>query len=124
MIRAVFQHQGRDGKRPRPREVYGIMKRHRGSASSRERNRTPAPRFAALSCAAASLREAPCPLPRRLRGGGFCSSKTMMTGASSSLVLQSHGHHVESVATLGEGLARSTLPGESFEVLISDIGLP
>jgi DNA-binding response OmpR family regulator len=41
------------------------------------------------------------------------------------LVLQAHGHHVESVATLGEGLsvleASASAP---FEVLISDIGLP
>jgi DNA-binding response OmpR family regulator len=41
------------------------------------------------------------------------------------LVLQAHGHHVESVATLGEGLALLEASGAApFEVLISDIGLP
>jgi DNA-binding response OmpR family regulator len=41
------------------------------------------------------------------------------------LVLQSHGHHVESVATLGEGLSLLEASASApFEVLISDIGLP
>ncbi|MDQ4080983.1 MAG: response regulator, partial [Gemmatimonadota bacterium] len=42
------------------------------------------------------------------------------------MVLQSHGHEVESVATLTEGLRRleTKAKGSPYEVLISDIGLP
>jgi DNA-binding response OmpR family regulator len=42
------------------------------------------------------------------------------------LVLQSHGHEVESVGTLHDGLRRLEAMGDRspYEVLISDIGLP
>jgi signal transduction histidine kinase len=106
-------------------EVYGIMKRHRGSAeieSGPDAGATVRLRFRAQS---ASVRDVPpviasTPSQRRILlvednddGREFLR-----------LVLQSHGHQVESVATLGEGRSRLEAAATPFEVLISDIGLP
>jgi signal transduction histidine kinase len=107
-------------------EVYGIMKRHRGSAeivSDPNAGATVRLRFPAQS---ASGRQMPVgiastPAKRRILlvednddGREFLR-----------LVLQSHGHHVESVATLREGLScLEDAAASPFEVLISDIGLP
>ena len=107
-------------------EVYGIMKRHRGSAeivSDTKRGATVRLRFRAHS---ASIRDAP------LAAASPASSRRILLVEDNEdgrdflrLVLQSHGHHVESVATLGEGLSRlEAAASNPFEVLITDIGLP
>ena len=107
-------------------EVYGIMKRHRGSAeivSDTQRGATVRLRFRAHS---ASTRDAP------LAVASPASSRRILLVEDNEdgrdflrLVLQSHGHHVESVATLGEGLSRLEASASNpFEVLITDIGLP
>jgi signal transduction histidine kinase/CheY-like chemotaxis protein len=107
-------------------EVYGIMKRHRGAAeivSDPNAGATIRLRFRAHS---ASLREAP------VTAASPPSSRRILLVEDNDdgreflrLVLQSHGHQVESVATLGEGLSRLDAAAASpFEVLISDIGLP
>jgi signal transduction histidine kinase/CheY-like chemotaxis protein len=106
-------------------EVYGIMKRHRGSAeivSDANAGATVRLRFRAHSASTRETTVAVASTPSKRRvllvednddGREFLR-----------LVLQSHGHHVESVATLGEGLSRLESAVRPFEVLISDIGLP
>ena len=108
-------------------EVYGIMKRHRGSAeifSEPNGGALVRLRFRAQSSASRDIAMPAVPPPSRRRillvednddGREFLR-----------LVLQSHGHEVESVATLSEGLRRleTNGGGSPYEVLISDIGLP
>jgi signal transduction histidine kinase len=105
-------------------EVYGIMKRHRGSAeivSRPDAGTTVRLRFPAQS----ALGREPVAIASR-------SSKRRILLVEDNddgreflrLVLQSHGHQVESVATLGEGLSRLEAAAHPFEVLISDVGLP
>ncbi|MGQ0712515.1 MAG: ATP-binding protein [Gemmatimonadaceae bacterium] len=107
-------------------EVYGIMKRHRGSAeivSEPNGGTTVRLRFRAHPSGARETTAAvqPPPLRRRILlvednddGREFLR-----------LVLQSHGHEVESVSTLRDGLRRlEATDGSPYEVLISDIGLP
>ena len=108
-------------------EVYGIMKRHRGSAeivSEPTGGTTVRLCFRAQPSGAREMAIAASPPPARRRillvednddGREFLR-----------LVLQSHGHEVESVGTLHDGLRRleATGDGSPYEVLISDIGLP
>jgi CheY-like chemotaxis protein/anti-sigma regulatory factor (Ser/Thr protein kinase) len=107
-------------------EVYGIMKRHRGSAeivSDPNEGAIVRLRFRTHS---ASPREMP------LAVASSASSRRILLVEDNEdgreflkLVLQSHGHLVESVATLSEGLSRlEASASDPFEVLISDIGLP
>ena len=107
-------------------EVYGIMKRHRGSAeivSDPNAGAMVRLRFRAHS---ASPRETPASV------ASIPSKRRILLVEDNDdgrefirLVLQSHGHDVESVATLGEGLSRlEAASGSPFEVLISDVGLP
>jgi CheY-like chemotaxis protein len=107
-------------------EVYGIMKRHRGSAeivsdvnagaTVRLRFRAHSPSTRELSMSVAS----PASKRRILLVEDNDDGREFLR-----LVLQSHGHDVESVATLGEGLSRlESSAAHPFEVLISDIGLP
>jgi CheY-like chemotaxis protein len=105
-------------------EVYGIMKRHRGSAeifSEPDSGTLVRLRFRAQPSAGRDVTVETVVSPSRRRillvednddGREFLR-----------LVLQSHGHQVESVATLNEGLRRLEGDG-TYEVLISDIGLP
>jgi CheY-like chemotaxis protein len=107
-------------------EVYGIMKRHRGSAeivSHANAGATVRLRFRAHS---ASIRE-----PSMSVASPASRRRILLVEDNEDgreflrLVLQSHGHEVESVATLGEGLSRlESSAANPFEVLISDIGLP
>lgn len=107
-------------------EVYGIMKRHRGSAeivSNANAGAAVRLRFRAHS---ASTRE-----PSMSVASPASKRRILLVEDNDDgreflrLVLQSHGHDVESVATLGEGLSRlESSAANPFEVLISDIGLP
>ena len=107
-------------------EVYGIMKRHRGSAeivSDPNAGATVRLRFRA---------HAASPRDTHVAVASPASSRRILLVEDNNdgreflrLVLQSHGHLVESVATLGEGLARLEASASNpFEVLISDVGLP
>jgi PAS domain S-box-containing protein len=108
-------------------EVYGIMKRHRGSAeifSEPNGGTLVRLRFRAQPSTAREVAIAAVPPP---------SSRRILLVEDNDdgreflrLVLQSHGHEVESVATLNEGLRRLETRGDGspYEVLISDIGLP
>jgi signal transduction histidine kinase len=107
-------------------EVYGIMKRHRGSAeivSDPTRGATVRLRFRAHS---ASTRDVPAVVASPASSRRILLVEDNEDGRDFlRLVLQSHGHHVESVATLGEGLSRLEASASNpFEVLITDIGLP
>jgi CheY-like chemotaxis protein len=107
-------------------EVYGIMKRHRGSAeivSDPTRGATVRLRFRAQS---ASTRDVPTAVASPASSRRILLVEDNEDGRDFlRLVLQSHGHHVESVATLGEGLSRLEASASNpFEVLITDIGLP
>ncbi len=121
-----FSTKGATGSGLGLAEVYGIMKRHRGSAeivSDPNAGATVRLRFPAQSASPRQMSVAVASSPSRRRillvednddGREFLR-----------LVLQSHGHDVESVATLSEGLSRlETAAASPFEVLISDIGLP
>src|SRR5688500_13604809 len=109
-----------------PAEVYGIMKRHRGSAeivSNPNAGATVRLRFRA---------HAVSPRDTHVAVASPASSRRILLVEDNEdgreflrLVLQSHGHLVESVATLGEGLSRlEESASDPFEVLISDVGLP
>ena len=107
-------------------EVYGIMKRHRGSAeivSDPNAGATVRLRFRAQST---SARETTAAIPSPPSKRRILLVEDNDDGREFlRLVLQSHGHDVESVATLGEGLSRlEAAAARPFEVLISDIGLP
>ncbi len=107
-------------------EVYGIMKRHRGSAeivSEPGAGATVRLRFRTQSVA---MRDTPANVPPpRLRRRILLVEDNEAGREFFRMVLQSHGHEVESVATYGEGLSRlEAAAAEPFEVLISDIGLP
>lgn len=107
-------------------EVYGIMKRHRGSAEIESDTKAGAIVRLRFRAHSASTRETP------LAVAAPASKRRILLVEDNDdgrefllLVLQSHGHHVESVATLGEGLSRlEAAASNPFEVLISDIGLP
>ena len=107
-------------------EVYGIMKRHRGSAEiASEAN---AGAIVRLRFPAQPPAARPSPLPATT---SVSRRRILLVEDNDDgreflrLVLQSHGHQVESVATLGEGMSLLEAPTTSpFEVLISDIGLP
>ena len=107
-------------------EVYGIMKRHRGSAEIVSRPHAGATVRLRFRAHATSTRETPMALASPASRRRILLVEDNDDGREFlRLVLQSHGHHVESVATLGEGLARlEAAAAEPFEVLISDIGLP
>ena len=108
-------------------EVYGIMKRHRGSAeifSEPNAGTLVRLRFRAQPSVA---RDAAAPaVPPRSRRRILLVEDNDDGREFLRLVLQSHGHEVESVATLTEGLRRLETKGDGspYEVLISDIGLP
>jgi signal transduction histidine kinase len=107
-------------------EVYGIMKRHRGSAEIVSEANAGAIIRLRFPVQPATMR--PSPLPSTMSA----SRRRILLVEDNDdgreflrLVLQSHGHQVESVATLGEGMSLLEAPTTSpFEVLISDIGLP
>jgi PAS domain S-box-containing protein len=108
-------------------EVYGIMKRHRGSAeiwSEPNAGTRVRLRFRAQSSAARDV--APPAAPHSSRRRILLVEDNDDGREFLRLVLQSHGHEVESVATLNEGLRRLEPTGDAspYEVLISDIGLP
>jgi CheY-like chemotaxis protein len=107
-------------------EVYGIMKRHRGSAdivSEPNGGTTVRLRFRAQpSGGRETPPEVPASPPRRriLLVEDNDDGREFLR-----LILQSHGHEVESVGTLRDGLRRlEATDGSPYEVLISDIGLP
>jgi CheY-like chemotaxis protein len=106
-------------------EVYGIMKRHRGSAeivSDPNAGATVRLRFRAQ----AATREAPITVPSSASRRRILLVEDNEDGREFlRMVLESHGHEVESVATLGDGLSRlDTSAASPFDVLITDIGLP
>lgn len=106
-------------------EVYGIMKRHRGSAeivSDANAGAMVRLRFRSQSASTRETQLAIASTPSKRR---ILLVEDNEDGREFlRLVLQSHGHQVESVATLSEGLSRLEAAASPFEVLISDIGLP
>jgi signal transduction histidine kinase len=107
-------------------EVYGIMKRHRGSAEIVSQPNAGALVRLRFRAHSASTRE-----PSTAIASPASRRRILLVEDNDDgreflrLVLQSHGHYVESVATLGEGIARlEATEANPFEVLISDIGLP
>ncbi|HEU5184300.1 MAG TPA: ATP-binding protein [Gemmatimonadaceae bacterium] len=107
-------------------EVYGIMRRHRGSAeiiSEPGAGATVRLRFRTQSV---TTRDTPASVPSAGSRRRILLVEDNEAGREFfRMVLQSHGHEVESVATYGEGLSRlEAAAADPFEVLISDIGLP
>jgi signal transduction histidine kinase len=107
-------------------EVYGIMKRHRGSAEIVSRLNAGATVRLRFRAHATPTRESPLALASPASKRRILLVEDNDDGREFlRLVLQSHGHQVESVATLGEGLSLLEASASApFEVLISDIGLP
>ena len=107
-------------------EVYGIMKRHRGSAEIVSRPEAGATVRLRFRAHATSTRDTPMAIASPASRRRILLVEDNDDGREFlRLVLQSHGHDVESVATLGEGLSRlESSASDPFEVLISDIGLP
>jgi CheY-like chemotaxis protein len=105
-------------------EVYGIMKRHRGSAEITSRRNTGTTVRLRFPTHSVSARE-PVAIASRPSHRRILLVEDNDDGREFlQLVLESHGHQVESVATLGEGLSRLEAAANPFEVLISDLGLP
>ena len=107
-------------------EVYGIMKRHRGSAEIVSHPNAGAMVRLRFRAQATPTRESPLVVASPASKRRILLVEDNDDGREFlRLVLQSHGHHVESVATLGEGLSLLEASASApFEVLISDIGLP
>lgn len=121
-----FSTKGTDGSGLGLSEVYGIMKRHRGSAeieSAPGRGTTVRlrfPRAVAEIEPALQLRRPPKPRRVLLVEDNVDGREFMQA------LLESEGHTVHSVATVREALARleSHTPPLPYDVLVTDIGLP
>ncbi|HJQ19105.1 MAG TPA: ATP-binding protein [Gemmatimonadaceae bacterium] len=108
-------------------EVYGIVKRHRGEVeleSEQGRGTTVRMRFPRATVAAPESLKDSSPkrkVKRRvLLVEDHNDSREFMTA-----LLETEGHTVTSAASVKEALERLNSPeGETFEVLVTDIGLP
>jgi len=107
-------------------EVYGIMRRHRGSAEIVSEPGAGAMVRLRFRTQSVTMRDTPASVPPpRSRRRILLVEDNEAGREFFRMVLQSHGHEVESVATYGEGLSRlEAAAADPFEVLISDIGLP
>jgi PAS domain S-box-containing protein len=120
-----FTTKGRKGTGLGLSEVYGIAKRHRGSAeidSTLGKGTTVRLAFPFADASATAA------VPARQRGR---SPKRILVVEDNNdgrdfmrALLESDGHSVDAVANMHDALARLGAPGKRYDVLVTDIGLP
>ena len=120
-----FTTKGRKGTGLGLSEVYGIAKRHRGSA---EIDSTPgAGTTVRLSFPLADASAVATPQARQR---GRSPRRILIVEDNNDgrdfmrALLESDGHSVDAAANMREALARLGTPGMRYDVLVTDIGLP
>jgi PAS domain S-box-containing protein len=120
-----FTTKGRKGTGLGLSEVYGIAKRHRGSA---EIDSVPGQGTTVRLTFPFADATATASVVTRQRGR---SPKRILIVEDNDdgrdfmrALLESDGHSVDAVASMGEALVRLGAPGKRYDVLVTDIGLP
>ena len=119
-----FSTKGHGGSGLGLSEVYGIMKRHRGSAEIESVPGAGSTVRLRFPLAATAPDAEPAPQRRRIPRLVLLVEDNEDGREFMQALLESDGHAVTAVATVREALARLEGAEVPFEVLVSDIGLP